>query len=84
MNKETTEYYEAMKEKRQEIQQDRLEYAKEELDKLSIDIVQETASELQFYHNGYLVKYFPYTGWHTGKSIKDGRGWKKLKEQLTA
>jgi hypothetical protein len=29
-----------------------------------------------------LVKFFPYSGWHTGKSIVDGRGIKKLLAQL--
>lgn len=31
-----------------------------------------------------IVKYFPYSGWATGKDIKDGRGLKKLLRQLTA
>ena len=28
------------------------------------------------------VKFFPYSGWHTGKSIKDGRGIENLLKQL--
>jgi len=30
----------------------------------------------------YNIKYFPYSGWATGKAIKDGRGLKRLLRQL--
>jgi len=42
VSEETTEYYKAMKEKRNETQQDRLEYAKTELDKKPASAVEET------------------------------------------
>lgn len=32
--------------------------------------------------SGSVVKYFPYSGWATGRDIKDGRGLKKLLRQL--
>jgi hypothetical protein len=35
-----------------------------------------------FTYDGHQVKFFPYSGWHTGKSIKDGRGIEKLLAQL--
>lgn len=38
--------------------------------------------EVNFMFEGHTVKLFPYSGWHTGKSIKDGRGLDKLLKQL--
>lgn len=40
-------------------------------------------TELNFIYKDALIKYFPYSGWASGKSIKDGRGLKNLLEQLT-
>ena len=37
---------------------------------------------IEFLHNGATIKLFPYTGWHTGKTIKDGRGVRNLLKQL--
>jgi hypothetical protein len=37
-----------------------------------VDIMGNTT--LVFFHNNHKVMFYPYSGWHTGKSIKDGRG----------
>ena len=37
---------------------------------------------LIFEYNGNTIRYFPYSGWHSGKGIKDGRGIKNLLKQL--
>lgn len=37
---------------------------------------------IQFLFKGSIVNYYPYSGWATGKQIKDGRGWKNLQKQL--
>lgn len=29
-----------------------------------------------------IVHFYPYSGWHTGKSINDGRGWNNLYNQI--
>lgn len=39
-------------------------------------------TKVEFEHKGELVKYYPYSGWASGKSIKDGRGLKNLLDQL--
>lgn len=36
----------------------------------------------EFEFKGSVVRYFPYTGWATGKSIKDGRGLVNLLKQI--
>ena len=37
---------------------------------------------LVFTYKNETIKYFPYSGWATGKTIKDGRGLNKLLKQL--
>lgn len=39
-------------------------------------------TEINFMYKGQLIKYFPYSGWASGKTIKDGRGLKNLLIQL--
>ena len=41
-----------------------------------------TDKSFEFNFKGQPVKFFPYSGWHTGKSIKDGRGLQNLLKQL--
>lgn len=37
---------------------------------------------IEFEYKGHSIKYFPYSGWATGKTIKDGRGLNNLIKQL--
>ena len=37
---------------------------------------------IEFEYKGHIVKYFPYSGWATGKTITDGRGLMNLSNQL--
>lgn len=60
----------------------RMEYAKKEITDLGCDIFEETETLLKFKFNGGIVTLFVYTGWHTGKTIKDGRGIEKLVKQI--
>lgn len=57
--------------------------AKKEIQKLNLEISQEHFPKLiAFMHNDCEILLYPYSGWHTGKSIKDGRGLNKLLRQL--
>lgn len=69
-------------ERQKELEPKRLEFARNTLERLgySVDVVYE--KEIQFQHKGVLVKFFPYSGWFTGKSVIDGRGIDKLLNQL--
>lgn len=60
----------------------RMAYALKQMEAIGADIMTVTDKAIHFVHNGYDCKLFPYTGWHTGKSIKDGRGLKNLLKQL--
>lgn len=60
----------------------RMETALKELGKLGIEDTAHNDSEITFFWKGYIVHFYPYSGWHTGSSIKDGRGLQKLLKQL--
>jgi hypothetical protein len=61
----------------------RMEYAIGQLHLLgikSIVVIKENCIEFDFKNER--VKLFPYSGWFTGKSIRDGRGLSNLLNQL--
>lgn len=66
---------------KKELEPERMDYAVYKLDSL-VRIEYISDNEIQFYWKDELVKFFPYTGWHSGKSIKDGRGIHRLLKQL--
>jgi hypothetical protein len=70
------------KERQLKLEPKRVDSCKKALEELGycVDIIGQ--NQLNFIHNGHTVQFFPYSGWHTGKSIKDGRGFFKLKRQL--
>lgn len=69
-------------ESKKEIQEKRVQSCEHALIDLGVEIHHRSKTEIRFMHKGHEVKFFPYTGWHTGKSIKDGRGFNKLTKQL--
>lgn len=69
-------------ERQKELAPKRMTFAKCELQKIGIELTFESDTELRFIHKNHEVKFFPYTGWHTGKTIKDGRGINELMKQL--
>lgn len=66
----------------QELTPQRMEYAFEQINKAGYEILNSDNNSLEFEFKGHKVKLFVYSGWHTGKSIKDGRGLNKLLEQI--
>ena len=60
----------------------RMEYAKRQISALRYDVSEHSENELRFSHKGKIVKFFPYSGWATGATIKDGRGLRKLLNQI--
>ena len=49
---------------------------------MELTILNCTDKMIEFEYKGQPVKYFPYSGWATGKTIKDGRGLKNLIKQI--
>lgn len=69
-------------EREERLQPKRMESCKDELEKLGLTVRSDGHTCLEFEHKGHTVKFWPYSGWHTGKSIRDGRGFKNLINQL--
>jgi len=65
-----------------ELEPKRIKYAKERIEALGYTITKETNTCLTFEFKGSPVQFFPYSGWHAGKTIQDGRGIAKLLKQI--
>ena len=81
--KECEEIREWYQEHRRRVETDRMRFAKVKLRHLGYQVT-ETISCLIFQHKGHTIRFYPYTGWFTGKGIKDGRGLENLLKQLKA
>ncbi len=60
----------------------RMEYAISKIKECGFEIIYQSETQLQFKFMGHTVNFFPYSGWASGASIKDGRGIKKLIRQI--
>jgi len=60
----------------------RMEYAVSELKKLGYNLRIDGTQSIKFSHKGSIITLWVYSGWHSGKTIKDGRGIHKLLKQL--
>lgn len=69
-------------EKQNELEPKRYAYAWEMFLSMGFSCYADTPKSIQITFKGEKVRFFPYSGWHTGKSIKDGRGLKNLLKQL--
>lgn len=70
------------KERQAELEPRRMEDAKDQLELWGYEIVCETNNMLQFYFKDHLITFWPYSGWASGKTIKDGRGAERLFVQI--
>ena len=65
------------------VQAERMDYAINKLIEHNIEFTALDAATIEIDNpNGFKIHFFPYTGWHTGKGIKDGRGLQNLLKQL--
>lgn len=61
----------------------RIKFAKSQLETRGYKVTHDVANKcLIFEHKGNKIRLFPYTGWFTGKGIKDGRGLQTLLKRL--
>ena len=65
-----------------ELQPKRMAYAKEQMEKKGYFVEEYGKTKLTFQFKGKDVNFFPYSGWHTGATIKDGRGLNELLNQI--
>lgn len=69
-------------ERQKELEPKRMEFAINVIKHLSLDITFQDKTTLKFMFNGNEITLYPYSGWHTGKGIKSGRGIENLLKQL--
>lgn len=69
-------------EKRVKLQPKRMAYCIDEITKLGYEIFDQCENSFKFKYKDEIIQLFPFTGWHSGKSIKDGRGINNLLNQL--
>jgi hypothetical protein len=70
------------KDREAELQPERMAFARERIEWMGYEITFQSDTEIRFVYKGSDVRLFPYSGWHTGKTIKDGRGIRKLLKQI--
>ena len=69
-------------ERQKELEPKRVEFAKLKIEGLGFKITFICDNLITFDFKGSKVQFYPYSGWHTGKTIKDGRGIDNLLKQL--
>lgn len=69
-------------ERKYELEPKRMIYAKQQIEALGFKITYEDKTKINFWFKGSAVHFYPYSGWATGKTIKDGRGLENLLKQL--
>lgn len=71
-------------EREQKLQPERMKFAQKAIANMGYTLNVISENEIQFVHRGEVVKLFPYSGWFSGKSVKDGLGIANLLTQLKA
>ena len=71
------------KEREEKLEPIRMDYAIGVLNSLGFTVnCSNNEKELQFYFKDEIVRFWPYSGFFNGKSVKSGRGIKNLLNQL--
>ena len=60
-------------EREKRLQPKRISYAVSQIQSMGLEIIEVNETRVDFYFNGDIIKYFPYSGWHTGTSIVTGK-----------
>lgn len=68
--------------RQKELEPKRMADAMESIEAFGYEPYKTNESLIEFYYEGAKIMFYPYSGWHTGKTIKDGRGLKKLLTQI--
>jgi len=70
------------KERQKSLEPVRIDLAKQKIEAKGYNVVQMGKTELRFMYKQQIIRYFPYSGWASGGSIKDGRGLNHLLKQI--
>lgn len=69
-------------ERQAELEPKRMNFIVNILNHLELEILDRDNTKVKFMFKGSKVTFFPYSGWHSGKTITDGRGVENLVKQL--
>lgn len=75
-------YSPEMKAKRRELLPERMAHAKKRIAMAGYAFTCPDDMSISFMYKCCPVRFYPYTGWFTGKSVKDGRGLQNLLDQV--
>ena len=70
-------------EREKQLQPKRIKTAKDKISHLGFVINFEDDTTIKFQYHGNIITFYPYSGWLSGKGIKDGRGLKNLLGQIS-
>lgn len=70
------------REREKKLEPKRVAYAREQLEALGYEVKVFGGKRIEFEHEGSKVQMWPYSGWHSGKTIVDGRGIGNLIQKL--
>lgn len=65
------------------LQPKRVKSCQDKLEQLGFVISYKDHNRLEFMFEGNKITFYPYSGWHSGKGIEDGRGFNNLLTQVT-
>lgn len=69
-------------ERQERLEPSRIEYAVKRIKELGYEIIYRDNLMIKFIHKGQPISFYPYSGWASGKTVRDGRGLSKLLNQL--
>lgn len=69
-------------EREKELQPKRMQWAIDDLTDMGYEVEVWGETELRFQYKGNIIRYWPYSGWVSGKGITAGRGLNNLLKQL--
>ena len=71
------------KAKRSELITERMTHAKRKIGQAGYAYLCPDDLTITFRYNCETVRFYPFTGWFTGKTVRDGRGLQNLLKQIT-
>lgn len=69
-------------EKQKELEPKRMAFAVLTLEKAGFKPAIVNPAKIEFIFKNEKISFWPYSGWHSGKTIKDGRGLNSLLDQI--
>lgn len=69
-------------ERQHRLEPQRMDYAQRQIEKLGYKVNRVSDNQLRFEFKDSTINFFPYSGWASGATIKDGRGIKNLLKQI--